>query len=67
MKINPAHGSVVLVKLVDDSAHLIVQQMNHTIVKGGEDPRTRGVERYAFDTVGFELEFCQHSFNYGLW
>ena len=52
----------MLVKLVNDCSHLIIKEVNHTIVKRGQDPRTSGVKGDPFDSVAFEFKFGQHGF-----
>ena len=55
----PRQGRV-LVEVVDDRAHLVVQQVNHPVVQAAQHPRARRVERHALDAVRLELELGQH-------
>ena len=50
----------MLVEVVDDRAHLVVQQVNHPVVQAAQHPRARRVERHALDAVRLELELGQH-------
>ena len=51
MKMHAAHGSVVLVEAVDESAHSIVPELNNTAVQAGQNPWPLGMERQTLDAV----------------
>lgn len=41
--------TIVLVESVDERAHAVVPQLDHTAVQRGQDPWTLGVEAQALD------------------
>ena len=56
VEVDSPHGPVVLVEPVDEGAHSVVPQLDHSTVEGGEDPWPLGVEGEALDPVRFGLE-----------
>lgn len=55
-----ADGAIVLVKAVDESAHAVIPELDHTAVKTRQDPWPLAVEAQPLDTVTLGLEFRQH-------
>lgn len=55
-----ADGAVVLVKAVDESAHAVIPELDHTAVKTRQDPWPLAVEAQPLHTVTLGLEFRQH-------
>ncbi len=54
-----SHWAVVLLELVEQSAHSVVEYLNDAVVEGGGDPWALWVEGEALDAVAFGLEFDQ--------
>ena len=59
MEVDPADGAVVLLELLEESAHSVVKNLDGAVVEGGCDPWTLGVESKALDTVALGLEFYE--------
>ncbi len=59
MEVDAAHGAVVLLELLEKSAHSVIENLDGAVVEGGCDPGTLGVESKALDTVALGLEFYE--------
>ncbi len=57
MEVHAADGAVVLLELLQEGAHPVVEDLDSAVVEGGGDPRALGVESKAFDAVALGLEF----------
>ena len=55
---NATDRAIVLIKLVDQSAHAVVPQLNHAIVQGGQNPWSLGVEGQACIKSFIRTEKC---------
>lgn len=55
-----AHRAVVLVESVDESAHSVIPELDHTAVKTRQDPWPLAVKAQPFDPITLGLEFRQH-------
>ena len=60
MEMNAADGSVVLVESVDEGAHAVIPELDHTAVETCEDPWALGVKAQSFHSIALGLEFRQH-------
>ena len=52
-----ADGTVMLLELLQESSHPVVENLDSAVVEGGSDPGALGVESKAFDAVTLGLEF----------
>ena len=54
------HRAIMLVKTVDESAHSVIPELDHTAVETGQDPWPLGVKAQPFHPITLRLEFRQH-------
>tara|TARA_A100001035_G_scaffold227103_1_gene188272 strand:+ start:27 stop:350 length:324 start_codon:yes stop_codon:yes gene_type:complete len=59
MKVNSTNGAIMLLELVYDAIELVIPQLDDTIVKRSQYPRTHTVKSQALHTVALALELRQ--------
>ena len=52
-----AHGAVVLLELLQQRAHSVVENLNDAVVERSSDPGALWMKRKALNAVAFGLEF----------
>lgn len=57
---NTTYRAIVLVKTVDESAHSVIPELDHTAVETGQDPWPLAVKAQPLHSITLGLEFRQH-------
>ena len=60
VEVHPTHRSIMFIKLVQESAHSVVPQLDNSIMKGGQHPGSVDMEGQTLHPGGLGLELGQH-------
>ena len=60
VELDASDWAFVLLEGIDQGLHVVVPELDHAVVQGGQDPVSCRVETYSFDPVAVCLKLYQH-------